>query len=112
MLGIMLRHRGFRTVAAHVPDLRAGKTDLAGFLAMHDPQVFLYDISIPYDRNWEYLQNLRALPAMQGRQFVLTTTNKRVLEGLVGPTDTIEIHGKPYDLEAIVQAVERAAGRV
>jgi hypothetical protein len=41
---------------------------------------------------------------------VLTTTNKKRLEELVGPTDAFEIVGKPYDLEMIVGAVKASIG--
>jgi hypothetical protein len=47
---------------------------------------------------------------MHGRKVVLTTTNKKRLEELVGATDAFEIVGKPYDLEMIVQAVKTASG--
>ena len=47
---------------------------------------------------------------MKGRRFVLTTTNKRALDGMVGSTNTIEIIGKPYDLDQVVKAVKKAAG--
>jgi hypothetical protein len=46
---------------------------------------------------------------MRGRQLVVTTTNKRALE-LVGETGAIEIIGKPYDLDHVVDAVKKAAG--
>jgi hypothetical protein len=47
---------------------------------------------------------------MRGRKVVVTTTNKDRLEELVGPTQAIEIVGKPYDLERIVGAVKSAMG--
>jgi hypothetical protein len=47
---------------------------------------------------------------MTGRRIVVTTTNKKVLESMVGPTRAFEVHGKPYDIDLIVSAVERAAG--
>ena len=112
LLTSYLAHRGFTSVAtAHVRDLRKGLVDFSTFLARHDPRVLIYDITIPYDRNWAFLQSLLALDEMRGRSVVITTTNKEALETLVGPTDAFEIHGKPYDIEQIVKAVERAVQR-
>jgi hypothetical protein len=51
---------------------------------------------------------LRRLDVMQGRTVVVTTTHKQNLEKLVGPTDGLEIIGKPYDVQQVVTAVERA----
>jgi hypothetical protein len=45
---------------------------------------------------------------MQGRAFVVTTTNKRALEELIGPNDVVELLCKPYDLQQIVDACTSA----
>ena len=109
MLRTALGHHGFTSLAAaHAVDLRKGRQDFTAFLAEHDPRVLIYDISIPYDRNWALLQSMLDLPQMRGRRVIVTTTNKDVLERLVGPTQAIEIHGKPYDIEQIVRAVDKA----
>ena len=51
---------------------------------------------------------MRNSKVMQGRAFVITTTNKKALDDLIGPSDVVELLCKPYDLEQIVQAVNRA----
>ena len=101
---------GVRPVAAFIPDCHEGREDLAAFLREHDPAVVLWDIALPYDRNWAYFQQASADEAARGRRFVLTTTNKRALEELVGPTPAHELVGKPYDVDALLAAVHRAAG--
>jgi DNA-binding NarL/FixJ family response regulator len=70
--------------------------------------VIVYDISPPYDTNWTFLKLVRSSQPAQACRFVLTTTNKPVLDKLVGATEAIEIIGKPYDLERVVDAVRTA----
>ena len=109
MLRECLQQHGFTSVVTgHVTDIKRGRTDFVEFLTTHDPQVLIYDISPPYEENWSFLNLLISSDEMRGRRVVVTTTNKGVLDELVGHTDAIEIHGKPYDLEIIVSAVERA----
>ena len=110
MLKTRLHQRGFSSVVgAHVYDFRAGDADIDQFLQQHDPRVLIYDIAIPYEENWRFLQELLTQDSMVGRRVVVTTTNKNVLESMVGPTRAFEIHGKPYDIDLIASAVERAA---
>ena len=111
MLRFVLEDAGFRVVDTQARDVRRGEVDLAEFVQRHDAAVVLYDIAIPYDENWRALHERRAAPALATTPFVVTTTNQRALEGVVGPTDAVEIIGKPYDLHRIVDAVRRAAGR-
>ena len=51
---------------------------------------------------------MRSSEPMQRRQFVITTTNKPVLERLVGDNEALEIIRKPYDLRRVVDAVRAA----
>ena len=111
MLRQCLTHHGFTgVVTGHVHDFKTGDADFPKYLKEHDPAVLVYDIAIPYDKNWTFLRLLLDSESMRGRKIVLTTTNKKRLEELVGPTDAIEIVGKPYDLEQIVGAVKKAIG--
>ncbi len=109
MLRACLQQHGFTSVVTgHVSDFKSGEADFPAFVRKHDPAVIVYDISLPYEQNWTFLKLLLDTEVMRGRQVVLTTTNKARLEELVGPTGSIEVVGKPYDLDQIIGAVETA----
>jgi DNA-binding NarL/FixJ family response regulator len=97
-------------VSAHTQEIRDGETDFPAFVGRHQPRVFIYDVSIPYDRNRRFLQLLMTTDAMRGRRVIVTTTKKRALDELVGPAGAIEVIGKPYDLDQIVKGVRTAPG--
>ncbi len=108
LLKLVLQEEGFAVVSGHVPELKSGQQDIAAFFAEHDPQVIVYDVSLPYQANWQFFQWVKRLGEDQGRRFVVTTTNKRALDELVGRTPAFELVGKPFDLDQIVGAVRRA----
>jgi CheY-like chemotaxis protein len=112
MLRQALQQGGFTSVVtAHIHDFKTGIADFPKFVTLHDPLVLVYDIAIPYDQNWTFLRLLLDSEQLRGRKVVLTTTNKKRLEEMVGPTDAFEIVGKPYDIEQIVSAVKAALGK-
>jgi DNA-binding NarL/FixJ family response regulator len=101
-----------RLIWCHLADVKKGEVDFATFLAEHNPHVVIFDISPPYEENWQCYQTLRGTEAMRSRGSVLTTTNKQRLDEVVG-TDSraIEIVGHPYDQEQIMTAIEQASSR-
>src|SRR5215211_2277082 len=77
MLRYALQHSGFNSVVTgHIHDFKTGAEDFPHYLETHDPRVLVYDISIPYDKNWTFLRLLLDTDHMRGRKVVLTTTNK------------------------------------
>jgi CheY-like chemotaxis protein len=109
MLSVLLSVRGFVSLTGEVDKVKSGEVDFIAFLEQHQPDAMIWDIAPPYDRNWHFYKMIRALRPLERCAIVLTTTHLRHLNELAGETvEAIEIVGKPYDLNAIVDAVERA----
>ena len=108
MLRMALSDAGFRTVGKTIPELEHGDQSLLAFLDEHNPQVVIYDVSPPYPRNWERFQVAREIEVFKGRPVMLTTTDPRKLEQLVGPTDAFQVFSKPFDLDELLDAVHAA----
>jgi DNA-binding NtrC family response regulator len=110
LLRAAIEQSGFVAVSGHIDDARRGSLLLSAFVQEHDPKVIVYDIAPPYDRHWAFLEHVRAQPFMEGRQFVLTTTNVSRVREVVGIDEPIyEIVGKPYDIGQVVNAVKEAS---
>ena len=111
MLRIALSMAGVVSVSAYTFQLRDGTVDISAFMEQHHPDVVVYDIAPPYDLNYQLFVHLRSTPGLRACPVVMTTTNARYVQQLLGPDHRVyEVIGKPFDLDAIVQAVLEAAG--
>src|ERR1700738_3140586 len=93
-------------VWCHFADLKKGVVDFKKYLQKHNPEVVIFDISLPYDENWQFFKTMRDTEVMRGRGSVLTTTNKNRLDEVLG-TDShaLEVVGKAKDLKEIQGAI-------
>ena len=98
-LGATVQHA--RTVSL-CEDLPYART----LIEMARPDVILFDLAVPYERNWQCLRRLVALGIFGDIPVVLTTVNRRALDSIVGPTDAFEIIGTPHDLWRLQDVVE------
>ncbi len=109
MLRYLFEQAGLVAVAAFTYEIRDGEVDLESFMRQHRPQAIVYDIAPPYEVNWRLFQHLRSTSAMRNAQYVLTSTNAAHVQKIVGPESHIyEFVGKPYDLDKILEATQRA----
>jgi DNA-binding NtrC family response regulator len=111
LIRLLLDDEGIPSISGHVIDFKRGRKDLLAFLREHNPRVIVYDISPPYEENWKFFQLVKNAKEADGREFILTTTNKTALEQLVGKTDAIEIIGKPFDLEEVITSIKQKLQR-
>ncbi len=112
LLTQLLEDEGCAVRAAYIPDFKRGRGDLATWLGDLAPTAVLYDIPPPYDENWAFYQHALSLRESRPHRFIVTTTNMRILEGLAGPTDAIELIGRPFDLGEIVDRVRAALAEI
>jgi len=108
LLKSYLEIEGIVAATASLIDFRLGKTSVIEFLQRTAPDVILYDLGIPYEANYLYLQKAREDPAFPRCGIVVTTTNANAVRRLLG-IEALEILGKPYDLAVLATAVRAAA---
>lgn len=103
---LLLEGEGYHAVGELLGNFEEGPAYFTAFCQQHQPQLIILDIPPPYEEHWAFFHLLKDSEAAQGRQFLLTTTNKRVLEQVVGKTEEVEILGKPFDLDELMRAVK------
>ena len=90
----------------HFADLRKGIVDFGKYMGKHNPEVVIFDLSPPYDQNWQFFKTMRDADTMKRRGVVLTTTNKNRLDEVLGEdSHALEVVGRPKDLHQIGVAI-------
>lgn len=107
VLSELLQAEGIHAVCARTPDIERGREDFPKLVQQYNPAAIVFDVSVPFGRNWATFQELSARPEVSGRPFVLTTTNREGAEEYTG-SDIIELLLKPYDIGQFITAVKGA----
>jgi CheY-like chemotaxis protein len=108
MLATWFETHGIRAVCGSLRDFRRGHQDVAAFLTRHNPTIVLYDISMPFGPNWDFLEALRIIPETSGVPILVTTSNKAALEKAVGPTTAFEVTGTAENLTELTAGLVAA----
>lgn len=102
----VLEEDGYEVATENISSLISGKIDAVNFLEEHAPDIIIYDIPPPYEEHWYYCRLIqKAFPDVY---FVLTTTNKAAFERHVQNVSVIDILNKPFDIDAVLNALHRA----
>jgi DNA-binding response OmpR family regulator len=97
----------------HFADLKKGNVDFGKYMDEHNPEVVIFDLSPPYDENWQFFKTMRDAKRMKGRGVVLTTTNKNRLDEVLGEDSrALEVVGRTKDLQEIDAAIKAETRRV
>jgi DNA-binding NtrC family response regulator len=111
MLSYWFENAGFVVVSGMTHDIRIGRLDLGEFLSAHQPDVIIYDIAPPYERNWRLFEHLRET-VFPDHPYVLTSTNAGLVKKFIDPALNIfDVLEKPYSLDAILEAANTALER-
>ena len=103
---------GQALIWCHFADLKKGVVDFVKYMDEHNPEVVIFDLSPPYDENWQFFKTMRDSPVMNGRGVVLTTTNKNRLDEVLGEDScALEVVGRPKDLREIDVAIQSETRR-
>jgi DNA-binding response OmpR family regulator len=107
MLHLALQQAGFETFDAPLHEFERGLTDALAFLRTREPDVVVYDVSPPFERSAAFCCDLQE--ADDHRAWVITSTNPRqTAKDLRSRRERYELIGKPYNLDHVVAAVQRA----
>jgi CheY-like chemotaxis protein len=110
LLRLEFERHDFVVVSAHVSEVRQGTIDLKSLVDQHKPQVIVYDLIPPYDREWRFLDHLRQTSPLNRIPFVITCSNAKAARELTGRDEQVyEVLGRPFDVDALIDAVRRAA---
>ena len=106
----VLEDEGHTVATVDVAAFTSNTCDLSAFFQSHRPQAVVYDLTMPYVRNWTFFRDHVLAPGyMPESCFVLTTTNKAILDILVtAMPHAVDVMSRPFDLDAIIEHVDRA----
>jgi hypothetical protein len=98
---------GQTLISCHFADLRKGIIDFGQYMSKYNPEVVIFDLSPPYDQNWQFFKTMRDADTMKHRGVVLTTTNKNRLDEVLGQdSHALEVVGRTKDLHQIDAAIK------
>jgi CheY-like chemotaxis protein len=92
------------TVSAALSD----PAELESVVRSGRPDVIVYDVSFPFRKHWQTLQELRSLPAMRKVPVVITTSEPRELFRATGCASAIEVFTRPDDMSEFRHALQNA----
>lgn len=112
MICMILGQEGYPTVTGHVIDFKRGKDNFVDYLKRNNPKIIVFDIAPPYEENWTFFKLIRETKEAEKIPFIITSTNSAVLKQITGESNSIQIVGKPFDLQEIFNAVKKAEERL
>lgn len=108
MLKLGIETGGFHVVTEDFNSVRDRRKSYCEFVGKYNPRIIIFDISFPYQQNWQLFQDLQDLPDSAGVGFVPTCVGKDLLEKSVGKEAVIGVIGLPCGMDELIGEVRRA----
>jgi DNA-binding NtrC family response regulator len=110
LLRTALEEEGWSVITSSIPDSPYHPSALSFLSAEPSPDVVVYDIPLPYHAHWKALhQHILPSSGLAPQHWIITTTDPKTIDALIGPTNICTIIAKPFNLAAIVEAVTQCA---
>lgn len=106
-----LQNEGNTVMGLDLRSAQSGKLSLPDFFKTHRPEVVFWSIEPPYEKSWEYFQNIRRLPQVGQTRFVIVTTDenavRKLMEEQTEGNEKTEIIPLPFErIEDIFKALK------
>lgn len=75
----MLQHEHFHVIATRTRDARGAEVDFVAFLTPHDPHVIIWDVPVPYEKNWTRLTVVRSTGGGRSERANLSVSSRATM---------------------------------
>ncbi len=110
MLRFFVEGAGFRTASESIENLKAKPTGYPDFIKQYDPDILVFEASVPYTDNCQYIKRWISLTESQGRGVIIVSTNPEevVRSSIKSSPPTLEILALPCDMDMYIEAITRS----
>ena len=112
----VLEQSRIKTVFFFAPEVEADSRGFVAFVNEHKPDLILFDVPIPYEDNLRLMARVRD-SLSEPQPFLIMTTSPNAVQTLIDREPALAegvidiVVGKPFNLDELLEAVQRGFGK-